>query len=84
MTVTLNISITQKMRDYIDLQVKDGNYVSASDYVRALIRADSARQLDRMLVEGFQSPEAGEFTDTFWKGLEARIPAGKPATDDAA
>jgi Arc/MetJ-type ribon-helix-helix transcriptional regulator len=58
MTVILNITVTQEMRGDIDLQVKDANYVGASDDIRALIRADSRRQLDRLAPEGLHAADA--------------------------
>ena len=81
MAVTLNISITQKMRDYIDLQVKDGNYVSASDYIRALIRADSERRLEQMILEGMASGPGEPVNEDFWNSLDARLDARAAAAE---
>ena len=84
MTVTLNISITQKMRDYIDQQISDGDFASASDYVRSLIRADSEKRLERLLIEGAKSG-TGRVVDrqgrkAFGDKIESRIRrAGKGA-----
>jgi antitoxin ParD1/3/4 len=55
MNVTLNIAITQKMRDYIELQIAEGDFASASEYIRSLIRADSQKQLETLLIEGEKS-----------------------------
>lgn len=54
---TLNISIPQAMRDWIDAQVKSGDYANASDYIRDLIRHDQRqREAIRLaLIEGEQS-----------------------------
>ena len=35
---TLNISIPEQMREWIDAQVATGEYANASDYIRDLIR----------------------------------------------
>ncbi|WP_395829004.1 type II toxin-antitoxin system ParD family antitoxin [Elstera sp.] len=40
---TLNISMPEAMREYIETQATRGNY-SASEYVRHLIREDQKRQ----------------------------------------
>ena len=35
---TLNISLPDPMKAFIEAQVQSGSYASASDYVRALVR----------------------------------------------
>ena len=37
---TLNISMPDAMREWIDAQVAGGDYANASDYIRDLIRHD--------------------------------------------
>ena len=37
---TMNVSVPDQMRDWVQLQVENGKYASASDYVRDLIRRD--------------------------------------------
>ncbi len=44
---TMNISLPDAMRDWIDEQVKSGAYASASDYVRDLVR-DHQKQRDKI------------------------------------
>lgn len=54
---TLNVSLPDVMREWIDAQVASGEYANASDYVRDLIRHDQ-RQRDALklaLIEGEQS-----------------------------
>ena len=57
---TLNISVPNEMREWIDAQVKSGRYVNASDYLRDLIRNNqAAADLVRLaLIEGEQSGES--------------------------
>lgn len=54
---TLNISLPDAMRDWIDTQIASGEYASASDYLRDLIRHDQRRReaLQLALIEGEQS-----------------------------
>jgi antitoxin ParD1/3/4 len=57
---TLNISIPGPLRDWIDSQVGKGEYASASDYVRELVREHRDRQmqlarLNELLREGEES-----------------------------
>jgi antitoxin ParD1/3/4 len=40
---TLNVSMPEAMREYIEVQASSGNY-SASEYVRHLIREDQQRK----------------------------------------
>jgi len=54
---TLNISMPKTMREWIDSQIKAGEYANASDYIRDLIRHDQ-RQRDKLrlaLIEGEKS-----------------------------
>ncbi len=57
---TLNISIPDEMRTWIDNQVESGRYANASDYIRDLIRHNqSEKDAIRMaLVEGELSGES--------------------------
>ena len=54
---TLNVSMPNAMREWIDAQVEAGEYANASDYVRDLIRHDQrARDSLRLaLIEGEKS-----------------------------
>ena len=57
---TLNISIPDEMRAWIDAQVESGRFSNASDYIRDLIRHNqSEKDAIRMaLVEGELSGES--------------------------
>ena len=57
---TLNISIPNEMRHWIDQQVTSGHFANASDYIRDLIRHNqSEKEAIRMaLVEGEISGES--------------------------
>ena len=43
---TMNVSLPDPMREWVDTQVKGGEYANASDYVRDLIRQDQRRLQD--------------------------------------
>lgn len=54
---TLNVSMPDAMREWIDAQIETGEYANASDYVRDLIRHDQ-RERSRVrlaLIEGERS-----------------------------
>ncbi len=41
---TMNISLPDKMREWVEAQAKSGRYGNASDYMRDLIRHDQERE----------------------------------------
>jgi antitoxin ParD1/3/4 len=51
---TLNISMPDELRAFIEARVNMGDYQSASDYLRDLIRHDR-EEMDRLLMEGLES-----------------------------
>ncbi len=54
---TLNISITEDMREWVDQQIASGRYANASDYIRDLIRTNQSTTdaIRLALIEGEQS-----------------------------
>jgi antitoxin ParD1/3/4 len=54
---TMNVSLPDAMRAWVEDQVKGGEYANASDYIRDLIRHDQERQraLQTAIQEGFES-----------------------------
>jgi len=54
---TLNISMPDEMRAFIEARVSTGEYQSASDYLRDLIRHDR-EETERFLVEGLDGGTA--------------------------
>lgn len=60
---TMNISLPDQMKNWVEENVRTGRYSNASDYVRDLIREDHIRleELRLALIEGENSGEAQEF-----------------------
>jgi antitoxin ParD1/3/4 len=58
---TMNISLPDPLKDFVDGQITSGRYSSVSEYVRELIRQDEKRKAEErfetMLLEGLASPE---------------------------
>ncbi len=57
---TMNISLPDPMRDWVQTQIKAGQYSSGSDYVRDLIRRDKEKRekheaLQKAITEGLES-----------------------------
>ncbi len=81
---TMNVSLPEKMKEFVDRRVEAGGYQTVSEYVRDLIRKDIERQkterLDALLVEGIRSiEEEGTVLDSdeYWIALQERIRAGE-------
>lgn len=74
---SMNISLPEPMKDFVDRQIASGRYSSASEYVRELIRDDEKRKaeehLEALLLERLQGDE-GELTREDWMAIrnEAR------------
>lgn len=59
---SMNISLPDTLKQFVDNQVAQGGYSSVSEYVRELIRADERRKaevaLEAKLLEGLQGPDS--------------------------
>ena len=57
---TMNISLPDEMREWIESQLASGRYANASDYIRDLIRTNQATTdiIRLALIEGEQSGES--------------------------
>ncbi|GGA44247.1 type II toxin-antitoxin system ParD family antitoxin [Sphingomonas psychrolutea] len=59
---SMNISLPGALKAFVEGEIANGRYSSASEYVRELIRADEKRKaretLETLLLEGLASPEA--------------------------
>jgi len=69
---SMNISLPDPLKQFVDGQIAQGRYSSASEYIRELIRADEKRkaeeQLEAKLLEGLSSPES-ELTTEDWSDI---------------
>ena len=57
---TINISLPDPMKEWVEAQARTGRYSNASGYVRDLIRRDQERaqslaELQRLITEGIES-----------------------------
>jgi antitoxin ParD1/3/4 len=71
---TMNISLPETLKDFVDQQIAAGRYSTASEYVRELIRNDEKQkaeeQLSTLLRKGLQSKET-KLTRDDWKAIRA-------------
>ncbi|HTD54304.1 MAG TPA: type II toxin-antitoxin system ParD family antitoxin [Silvibacterium sp.] len=71
---TMNISLSEQLKDFIDAQVNSGSYSSVSEYIRELVRADqNRRELELRVLEGLNSGEAVEATPAMWEQLKKNL-----------
>ena len=75
---TMNISLPDPMRDWVQTQIQAGKYSSSSDYVRDLIRQDQERRdnmkrIQQAITEGLESGIAEDFDlKDFLKEMKAK------------
>jgi antitoxin ParD1/3/4 len=68
---TVNISVPDSMKTFIDEQVSKGGYSTTSEYIRQLLRQEAERvaqaRLETLLLEGLDSGEPIEINDDWWQ-----------------
>ena len=74
---SMNISLPDTLRQWVEDRVIIEGYGTASEYFRALVREDqkrNARQnLDQKLVEALEGGEATEMTSEDWRHVRATV-----------
>ena len=69
---TMNVSLPDPMKDWVESRTNDGRFSNASDYVRHLIRKDQERQdaiagLQVEITTGIASGEGQPFNSSAFK-----------------
>lgn len=71
---TMNISLPENLKAYVDQQVDTRGYGTSSEYVRELIRKDQdVQKLRNLLLDGAASPQGAEANGSYFEGLRNRI-----------
>ena len=71
---TMNISLPETLKNFVDQRVTSAGYGTSSEYVRELIRRDKDRiQLRSMLLEGAESPIVGVADEAYFESLKAEL-----------
>jgi antitoxin ParD1/3/4 len=64
---TMNISLPDPLKEFVDHQIAEGRYSSVSEYIRELIRDDEKRKaehrLEALLLEGLSELTRQDFDD---------------------
>ncbi len=72
--VTMTITLSDALNNFVDEQVSQGGYVSSSEYVRDLLRREQGRlQLRSMLLDGINSGPAGVADDAYFDDLKQKV-----------
>lgn len=78
---SMNISLPEPLKIFVEEQVNKGGYSTASEYLRELIREAQRRkehqELEAKLLAGLQSPTS-EMTADEWTALRERILSRSP------
>jgi len=70
---TMNISLPEALKSFVDEQVGGGGYGTSSEYIRELIRKDQDRQrLRQLLLEGAASSPDAVADQAFFDSLRER------------
>lgn len=70
---TMNVSLPDELKAFIDEQVHGGAYGSTSEFVRDLIRREQDRQqLRSLLLDGARSPGGPAGDDAYFASLRER------------
>jgi antitoxin ParD1/3/4 len=76
---TMNVSLPDELKDFVEAQVANKGYGTSSEYVRELIRKDRDRQeLRALLLAGARSAPTGPADARYFDALRDRI---RTATD---
>ena len=71
---TMNISLPDSLKAYVDEQIEGRGYGTGSEYVRDLIRLDQDRQkLRALLLEGAQSLPTAPMDKAYFAKLRDRV-----------
>jgi antitoxin ParD1/3/4 len=73
---SMNISLPETLRTFVEEQVQTGGYGTTSEYLRELIREAQKQKaqehLETLLLEGLQSP-VSEMTAQDWKDIRREV-----------
>lgn len=79
---TMNVSLPDALKAFVDEQVSQRGYGTSSEYVRELIRKDQDRlQLRKLLLSGVASDPAAPADARYFESLRGRVrKAAKPTS----
>ena len=76
---TMNISLPDLMREFVEKEVSEGGYTTTSEYFRELVREAQKRKadarLEALLLEGLESGESAPMTKQDWEEIRKEVRA---------
>lgn len=73
---TMNISLPESLRDFVEAQVHSGDYASASEFVRTLLRQEQKdreqEKLELRILQGL-STGGGQVSPEIWNRVRRRL-----------
>jgi len=75
---TMNVSLPDIMREWVETQTNSGEYANASDYIRDLIRHDKLRRetLKRAIKDGLNSGISPRKAEDIQAAAKAKLKNG--------
>ncbi len=71
---TMNISLPDELKEFIDQQVAEHSFMTSSEYIRSLVRKEHAvAKLRAMIEEGKNSPIVAVADEAYFEGLRDRV-----------
>lgn len=74
---TMNISLPDHLKEFIEQQVDSGKYTSVSEYVRELVRLDQKNRerekIELQILEGLNSGNAMDVNPRIWEELRQKL-----------
>jgi antitoxin ParD1/3/4 len=71
---TMNVSLPDSLKAFVEEQVAERGYSTNSEYVREVIRKEQERQLLRsLLLEGAASPPSAPVDSAYFAALRDRV-----------
>lgn len=71
---TMNVSLPEELKAFVDAQAERGGYGSTSEFVRDLIRREQDRQhLRALLLDGASSPTGPIADQGYFSALRVRV-----------
>lgn len=71
---TMNISLPEALRAFVEEEVTERGYTSASEYMRELVRERKAKkELEAKLLSALESEDLGAFAPEFFEALRDTV-----------
>lgn len=71
---TMNVSLPDELKEFIDRQVAENNFMTSSEYIRSLVRKEHGlAKLREMVAEGLNSGPTIPVDDAYFMRKRERI-----------